>query len=102
MVPLQVLCIITRNTIRNNTNKKPLLRKKSNVQKIYCGNDFVNTNYFILVHEQNVKMKDFLINKGMFKNNRSDHEVTSVNISSRSRRLKLTKPPLPGKAQLAY
>ena len=53
MVPLQVLCFITRNTVRNNTNKKPLLRKKSNVQK-YCDNDFAKTNYDILIHEQSV------------------------------------------------
>ena len=54
MVPLQVLCFITRNTVRNNTNKKPLLRKKSNVQKYYCDNDFTKTNYDILIHEQSV------------------------------------------------
>ena len=53
LVPLQVLCFITRNTVRNNTNKKPLLRKKSNVQK-YCDNDFAKTNYDILIHEQSV------------------------------------------------
>ena len=29
-------------------------RKKSNVQKIYCDNDFAKTNYDILIHEQSV------------------------------------------------
>ena len=53
LVPLQVLCFITRNAVGNNTNKKPLLRKKSNVQK-YCDNDFAKTNYDILIHEQSV------------------------------------------------
>ena len=33
LVPLQVLCFITRNTVRNNTNKKPLLRKKKAMRK---------------------------------------------------------------------
>ena len=52
LVPLQVLCLITRNTARGNNIKKPLLRKKSNVQKYYRDNDFAKTNYDILIHEQ--------------------------------------------------
>ena len=44
-------------------------------------------------------MKDIPINKGMFKNSRRDHEVTSENISPRSRGLKLTKSQLIGKEQ---
>ena len=43
LVPLQVLYFITRNTVRCNTNKKPLLWKKDNVQKYYCGSDFAKT-----------------------------------------------------------
>ena len=54
LVPLQVLCFITSNTVRSNTNKKPLLRKKSNAQKYYCDNDFTKTNYDILIHEHSV------------------------------------------------
>ena len=44
-------------------------------------------------------MKDFPINRGMFKNSRSDHEATLVNIIPGSQRAKLTKPLLTGKAQ---
>ena len=54
LLPLQVLCFITRNTDRNNTNKKPMLRKKSNVQKYYCDDDFAKTNYNILIQDQSV------------------------------------------------
>ena len=54
LVPLQVLCFITRNTVRSNTNKEPLLRKKINEQKYYCDNDFAETNYGILIQEQSV------------------------------------------------
>ena len=46
-----------------------------------------------------LKVKDFPINKGMFKNSCSDHEVTSVKISPKSRHPKLTKHHLNGKAQ---
>ena len=54
LVPLQMLCFIIRKTVRNNTNKKPLLRKKSNALKYYCDNDFAKKNYDILIHEQSV------------------------------------------------
>ena len=54
LVPLQLSCFINRNTVRNNTNKKPLLRKKNNVQKYYYDNNFAKTNYDILIHEQSV------------------------------------------------
>ena len=33
LVPLQVLCFITRNTVRNNTNKKPLITEKKAMRK---------------------------------------------------------------------
>ena len=54
LVPLQVLCFISRNTAGSNTNKKPLYGKKSNVQKHYCDNDFAKRNYDILIHDQSV------------------------------------------------
>ena len=55
LVPLQVLCFMTRNTVRNNTLvKKHCYGKKSNAQKYYCDNDFAKTNYDILIHEQSV------------------------------------------------
>ena len=53
-MPLQVISFITGNTVRNNTNKKPLLRKKSNVLKYYCDNDLAKTDCDILIHEQSV------------------------------------------------
>ena len=52
LVLLQVLCFITSNTVRNNTNKKPLSRKKKQCAKYYCDTDFAKTNYDILIHEQ--------------------------------------------------
>ena len=53
LVPLQVLCFMTRNTVRNNTLvKKHCYGKKSNAQKYYCDNDFAKTNYDILILDQ--------------------------------------------------
>ena len=53
LFPLHMLCFITRNTIRSNTNKYEIppspVTEKSNVQKFYRDNDFAKTNYVILI-----------------------------------------------------
>ena len=54
LVLLQVLCFSTSNIVRSKSNKKPLLGEKNNVKKYYCDNDFVKTNYDILIHKQSV------------------------------------------------
>ena len=79
LVPLQVLSFITSNTVRNNTIRKPLLRKKSSVKR-YCDNDFAKTNCDILIHEQCRLLKLATASQYWIKFT-GDHEATSMNHS---------------------